>query len=144
MHSDASLANEIFQRMALSKDDVLAIRTVDLVIEQLQQSAMFFKARLEEGNFFAEQSVDVARELAEKSDFLAHQLSQDYMAEIEFDGNLVAAYLAASKHIERLAKVLRELNLNPEWKEYYDDIARKLNEYANGLRIDPESSFRAI
>lgn len=144
MPNDASIAHQIFERTALSKDDVVAERTVDLVIYQFRQSTMFFKARIEQGNFFEGKSIDVARELAEKSELLADQLSQDYMAEIEFNGELVATYLAASSHLERLATVLRQLNLKPEWKEYYDDIARKLNEYANGLRIDPESSFRAI
>jgi len=144
MMTDADIANEIFQRTALSKEDVVAVRTVDLVIEQLQQSAMFFRARLDEGNFFAEQSIELAQDLAEKSEILSQHLSQNHMAEIEFDGALVVVHLAAAEHIDRLAKVLRGLNLNPEWKEYYDDIARKLDEYANGLRIDPESSFRAI
>ncbi|WP_108814566.1 hypothetical protein [Loktanella sp. Alg231-35] len=143
MTADVALAKQIFERTALSSDDVVAERTVDLVIQQLQQSAMFFRERLDEG-FFAEQSIEVARELGQKSERLAGQLAQDHRAEIEFDGEEMSAHLAAAQHIERLAKVLRGLNLDPEWKEYYDDIARKLNEYANGLRLDPESSFRFI
>lgn len=143
MLSDTKVARKIFEQTALSKGDVVAERTVDLVIYQLQQSAMFFRERLEEDAVAIERIDDVG-ELARKSEFLAGQLAKDHKAEIDVDGESLLVYLAAADHIDHLAEIVRAMNLNPEWKEYYDDIARKLNEYANGLRIDPDSSFRFI
>ena len=143
MQSHSEKAHLIFERMALSEDDVVAERTIDIAYDQLTQSATFFRERADEG-FFDEQSASKARDIATANERLAAAIMDDPQKELEFNGETMPAYIATAHHLDRIAEVLRGMQLYPEWNEYYDDMARKLNEYANGLRLDPDSSFRAI
>jgi hypothetical protein len=138
-----SVAHRVFELTALSKDDVVAETTLELACDHLQRSAVFFYERLEEG-FFHENSIEKVRNIAETNEMLTAALLDDYTKDIEFQGKNTPAYIAAADQLDLIADVLRKLELFPEWKEYYDDMARKLNEYSVGLRNDPQSSFRAI
>lgn len=139
----ASKAAHILNATALSEDDVLVETTIDVVTFQLMQSVHFFQSRLEE-NAVAEAAIPRIQSYCEKGEKFARLLNEDYAQEIEILGESMPVYIATALHLNELADQLRAMNLNPEWKEYYDDMARKLDEYAEGLRLDPTSSFRAI
>jgi hypothetical protein len=128
---------------ALSKDDVVAEKTLDIVLEQLGESSAFFRARAEEG-FFDEASAEKAIKIAIGGETIAEKLMSGLETPIQQDGQTKPAYLAAADHLDLVAEILRGLALYPEWKDYYDDMARKLNEYSAGFRNDPDSSFRMI
>mmetsp|Transcript_2975 Transcript_2975/g.5203 ORF Transcript_2975/g.5203 Transcript_2975/m.5203 type:complete len:144 (+) Transcript_2975:1221-1652(+) len=136
-------AATILVRTALSKDDVVAETTIEIVSYQLTESVQFFRQMIADGGV-SEQSMDMIVNLCENGEMLHGLLNKDYNQEIEFSGTRMPVYKATSEHLRVLAGVLRKLILHPEWNEYYNDMARKLDEYADGLSLDPTSYFRAI
>lgn len=143
MHDLPAKASAILNATALSKDDVVATPTIELAIYNLNESAGFFRRMIDSGGVEGGALARVTT-YCDNGEMLAAKLADDYLEVIEFSGKSMPVHLAAADHLQVIAWQLREMHLNPEWKEYYDDMARKLDEYAEGLRIDPQSSFRGI
>lgn len=143
MSDIAKKASEVLVATALSYDDVLPEKTIDLATYQMEQSVQFFRRTMDDGGV-ADSAMPRILSLVDTSERLITLLNDDFAQNIEFFGETMPVHVAVAKHLNALAEEVRAMTLYPEWKEYYDDIARKLDEYALALKHDPTSMFRAI
>ncbi len=142
-HDLAQKAQIIFDLTALGVEDIVPENVVDLAVTYLDGAAGFFSERLNEGSI-TEAAVDDTEKLISAARFISAALSENPLQPVESPDGEKPAHVIGAIVLEDIANVVRSLNLNPEWKEYYDDMARKMDEYAASLRSNPENSFRFI
>ncbi|MEM5476038.1 hypothetical protein [Pacificibacter sp. AS14] len=150
MAKPGSLANKakfILERTSLSIDDVQPIPILEMANEHLTGLAEFFSVTLPRDRLENETCTYLDR-LASAASYLAKELSQDPHRMIPVEDRALnkeqnmPVYLVVAGFFDDMAQVLRDLELYPEWNDYYDDMARKLTEYAVALRRGTDTVIR--
>lgn len=145
--SPADKAKYILQRTALSVEDVVPIPILELANEHLMGLAEFFAVTLPRAPLDDETCAYLDR-LASMARYLVDVLAKDPHGVIAVEDRALnkdrdmPVYLVVAGFFDDMAQVLRDLDLHPEWNDYYDDMARKLTEYAVALRRGTDTVIR--
>lgn len=143
----ANKARHILELTALSVDDVQPIPILELANEHLTGLEEFFAVTLPRGGLDEATCLYLDR-LASAAGYLARQLGEDPHGMIPVEDRALNSerdmpvYIVVAGFFDDMAQVLRDLDLHPEWNAYYDDMARKLNEYAVALRRGTDTLIR--
>lgn len=143
----ANKARHILERTTLSVKDVLPIPILELADQHLTGLEEFFAVTLPREGLDEATCLYLDR-LASAAGYLAKQLGEDPHGMISVEDRALNSelempvYIVVAGFFDDMAQVLRDLDLHPEWKDYYADMARKLNEYAVALRRGTDTRIR--
>lgn len=143
MNEIVSKAHGIFERTALREADVIPETAAMRISKELKGIAFLFQGFLDDGHV-AEQSVDYFVKLVAAARLYSELLLIDPLTAIVSDAEEKPVYLWAVELCFDAVRIIRKIDLQPEWKAHYEDQCKRVEYFALILKESPDNLIKSV